>query len=132
MFLVRDKWGTNSLKEERLKTFKRNMKKLRKVLASGTYNITKYRIHHAVFLSSNFLTFSLDLLLKPIENLDKNWKYELKNHFIYCCHHQIWSNPKATVWKGSEKFMYLNIYDLKEASADELYSSIRRYFLKHW
>ena len=35
------------------------------------------------------------------------------------------SNPKATIWNRSEKFM-----SLKKASASETYGSIRRYFAK--
>ena len=42
------------------------------------------------------------------------------------------SNPKITVWKGSQKFIFLKMYVLKKAFVDEFRSSIRRYFPKHW
>ena len=40
------------------------------------------------------------------------------------------SNPKATVWNSSEKFMSVNIHALKIAAVAKLYSGIRRYFVK--
>ena len=40
------------------------------------------------------------------------------------------SNPKATVWNSSEKFMSVNIHVLEIASVAKLCSGIRRYFVE--
>ena len=41
------------------------------------------------------------------------------------------SNPKASVWNSSEKFMSVKIHVFKVASVAKLYSGICRYFAKH-
>ena len=41
------------------------------------------------------------------------------------------SNPKASVWNSSEKFMSVKIHVFKVASVAKLYSGVRRYFAKH-
>ena len=40
------------------------------------------------------------------------------------------SNPNVTVWNGSENFIFVKIYGLKEASVAKLYSGIRKYFAR--
>ena len=40
------------------------------------------------------------------------------------------SNPKSTVWNGSEKLMSVKIYVHKKASVAKIYSGIRKYFVK--
>ena len=40
------------------------------------------------------------------------------------------SNPKATFWNGSEKFMPVKIHFLKNISVAKIYSDIGRYFSK--
>ena len=41
------------------------------------------------------------------------------------------SNPKASLWNSSEKFMSVKIHVFKIASLAKGYSGIRRYFAKH-
>lgn len=75
------------------------------------------------------LPFTVALLIATSQKFDGNAKYEKKLWFVILTT-RYKSNPKSTVWSGSEKLMSVKIHAHKKVSIAKIYSGIRKYFVK--